>query len=251
MKARHSNRFTRPLALMLLLALPLAAANNPGNQPNDSDSGGNAKDKTPSGSAPAFVYRPPNRGAPARRVGGGTRSINPLSALSPPHIGLTSNAQPQLYWYIASGFQNPLRFRLNAMGDTAPLLEIALEPKPVAGIYGLDLAKHGINLQPGEIYQWVVMLDPLPHQRWHKIVSSGQIERSDATVDLSSVAEPQRPFVAAQNALWYDALEGISKQIEADPRNPLLRRQRADLLAQGGLMEASLLEGDRAADLER
>jgi hypothetical protein len=247
MKASLKKPFNHLLIFVFLIAAPVAMANDAqSDKPKDT-----VKEQNATPRLPAFVYRPPNRGAPKGRVGGGTRSINQLLALAPKHIGLTSSAQPRLYWYIASGFRNPLRFRLNAIGESAPLLEIALAAEPTAGIYGLDLSKHGVSLQPGEIYQWVVMLDPLPHQRWKKIVSAGQIERINGTIDLTALNPEQRPFVAAQNGLWYDALDGISRQVEQDPLNPTPHQQRAELLAQGGLMEASLLDSDRAAALEK
>ncbi len=55
---------------------------------------------------PVFNYQPPNRGAPAQRVGGGTRSISQLSVLAPDHLARTSRARPRLYWYINPGFRN-------------------------------------------------------------------------------------------------------------------------------------------------
>ena len=43
-------------------------------------------------------YNPPSRGAPAGRVGGGTRGLRalPLAALAPSHTGFTLSAQPAL-----------------------------------------------------------------------------------------------------------------------------------------------------------
>src|SRR5437867_13335867 len=53
--------------------------------------------------ASAPVYKPPLRGAPGGRVGGGTRGtqerdIFVLSVLAPDHTGLTTREQPSLFW---------------------------------------------------------------------------------------------------------------------------------------------------------
>jgi len=51
------------------------------------------------------TYRPPLRGAPGGRVGGGTRGIGDefitLLVLAPNHVGLTVQGQPTLYWYLS------------------------------------------------------------------------------------------------------------------------------------------------------
>ena len=124
-----------------------------------------------------MVYQPPNRGAPKARVGGGTRSSNQLLALSPAgHVGLTSSEQPRLYWYLAPGFRNALRLRVAVADAPAPLLDVPLPAQMNGGIQHLDLAQHGLRLVPGPVYQWWVLLEPLPHQGREKVVSSGAIQ---------------------------------------------------------------------------
>ncbi len=47
------------------------------------------------------LYKPPIRGAPATRVGGGTRGPGDkrpsVRVLAPNHVGFTTRAQPELY----------------------------------------------------------------------------------------------------------------------------------------------------------
>ena len=68
---------------------------------------GHAQQKPPAAATPdakatasAPVYKPPLRGAPGGRVGGGTRGTGReafiLSVLAPAHTGLTSSEQPVL-----------------------------------------------------------------------------------------------------------------------------------------------------------
>ncbi|MCB1787522.1 MAG: DUF928 domain-containing protein [Chromatiaceae bacterium] len=192
---------------------------------------------------PAFVYQPPNRGAPAERVGGGTRSISQLEVLAPGHTALTTQATPRLYWYINPGFRNKVRFRIGEAGVTPPLLEILLEPQPNGGIQHIDLAAHKVRLEPGKLYEWGVLLEPFPHQRMPPLVSLGRIVLDDSAAGtLAQVDVRQRPYAAAYKGFWYDALDGVSQQIESANGDPQLRLRRAGLLDQGGLQTAASYE---------
>jgi hypothetical protein len=192
---------------------------------------------------PVFVYRPPNRGAPQRRVGGGTRSLGAfqLQVLAPSHLAYSAEAQPRLYWFLSPGYRNPVRFRLSKVGAPPPLLEIVLPADPSGGIRYLDLAQHDVRLAPGAVYQWAVTLDPLPHQqRWPRVLSHGSVTLAEGKASLlaeASVAE--RPYVAAELGLWFDAFDGISRLVAEDPS---LREERAILLDQGGLGEVAAYE---------
>ncbi len=195
---------------------------------------------------PAFSYQPPNRGAPAQRVGGGTRSINQLSVLAPDHLALTSQAHPRLYWYINPGFRNKLRFRLAEAGVTPPLIEIQLPPQPDGGIQYLDLELHGVSLEAGRRYEWAVVLQPFPHERLPPLVSGGNILLDESAPELQRVAPRERPYLAAQQGYWYDALDWVTRLIDAAPDNTELRLQRALLLEQGGLDSAAMYEKEMA-----
>ena len=61
-----------------------------------------AQSTAPAPGAPAPVYKPPPRGAPGGRMGGGTRGISGaavVSILAPDHVGLTMQEQPSLHWF--------------------------------------------------------------------------------------------------------------------------------------------------------
>lgn len=191
---------------------------------------------------PLFDYRPPDRGAPLQRVGGGTRSISPLSVLAPRHVALTTRTQPRLYWFVSPGFHNKLRFRLSEAGVKPPLLEIQLPPQPDGGMRHLDLKMHDVHLEPGKLYDWGVILEPLPHQRVRPLVSRGRIALDDAYPIPADAPLDQKPYIAAQQGYWYDALDWISRLIDAGEDNATLSHQRADLLEQGNLLSAASYE---------
>ena len=83
----------------LILGFPFSGsgADNPQNKPNQA---GDAGKKITSTSSTVPVYKPPVRGAPGGRVGGGTRGTDQtfvLSVVAPNHTGLTMQEQPELF----------------------------------------------------------------------------------------------------------------------------------------------------------
>jgi Domain of Unknown Function (DUF928) len=229
-----------------LLALGGMAAQSQG-QEAQGGSDGMSGGPPPRVKPPGFVYQPPNRGAPGSRVGGGTRSIHQLLALAPPHVGLSSSDQPRLYWYQAPGFRNRLRFRLGMAGAPAALVDAPLDPQINGGIHHVDLARYGIHLAPGHIYNWWIVLEPDPYQSWTKVVSGGSIELAPPDPNLELASVQLRPYLAARHGLWYDALDGISRLVDDQPDSTLWRLQRAQLLEQGSLMEAAAYDRDLAS----
>lgn len=225
----------------LLSTVLLAMAAAPGHS-EEAASAEAATQQRQQAERPAFVYQPPNRGAPAQRVGGGTRSISQLSVLAPPHTGLTTQLQPRLYWFINPGFRNKVRFRLAEAGATPPLLEIQLPRQPNGGIQYLDLKAHNIRLEPGKLYEWGVLLEPFPHQRLPPLLSHARLAVDDSYAPLQQAPLPQKPYLAAQKGYWFDALDWISQLIEAEGGDAELRLQRADLLEQGELLSAAAYE---------
>ena len=228
------------LATLLLGATPTGFA--------DSASSGDAPcERIAPAAAPTILYQPPHRGAPARRVGGGTRSIGQLTALSPPGFGVSTRTEPRLYWYLDPGYRNGLRFLLRPVDGGPPLLEVAVPPQPDGGIRHLHLGEHGVRLEQGRTYEWAVVLEPEPHQRWPALVSRGLIAVEAPPPALREAALQERPFLAARLGIWYDALEDLSRLMDARGGDRTWRLLRADLLDQGGLRAAAMYERQRTS----
>jgi hypothetical protein len=127
----------------------------------------NAQDSKP-GAKPttmrAPMYVPPKRGAPASRVGGGTRGAGDgapkVLVLAPEHTGLTISEQPNLYWYISKPVTNKLEVSVSNDESLETVLELTLEGSSKAGIQAIDLARHGVKLKPDVEYRWFVALIP-------------------------------------------------------------------------------------------
>lgn len=207
-----------------------------------------AADKdTPSvrNAAPAgIVYKPPLRGAPQARVGGGTRgseSAAVVQVLAPDHVGLTTQAQPTLYWYARTPSVARFEVALIDAEGIDPLLEVETDTGMAAGIQHLNLGDHGVSLQPGVSYQWSVALVVDAHNRSSDLVASGVIERIELDENqdnrIRGSSGLQRVQTLAGEGLWYDALDEVSLLIAASPDDESLQAARNQLLAQVGLEE--------------
>jgi Domain of Unknown Function (DUF928) len=193
------------------------------------------------------VYKPPVRGAPTSRVGGGSRGLGDqlpmLIAVVPDHTGLTVHEQPVLYWYVSKATTAPVEVTLVDPQSPKPLLALLLQPPLAPGMQRVRLAEHGVRLATGVTYQWLVALIRNPNQRSEVIITGGTIQRVPMPAALhATMAQPDqmaRTRQYAEAGLWYDALATISALIEAAPRDTALRQQRAGLLEQVGLAEVA------------
>lgn len=193
------------------------------------------------------VYVPPKRGAPLARVGGGSRGIDDnlpyISVITPEHVGFTSRSQPVLYWYISDAMKTRFEFALINDDDIDPMIEVISEQEMQAGLNSINLADHGVSLEPGVAYQWSVAFVADANKRSADIVSSGQIELLELTAAqkaaLEAVGESERVTIFAREGYWYDSFASLSGLIASDPGNSDLRAQRAALLEQIGLPEVS------------
>ena len=215
-----------------------------------------AANNTAPGAATAILYKPPMRGAPVSRVGGGTRGSGDanfvLNALAPDQTGLTTQAQPTLYWY-ASG-PSAAKLEVSVIADTAELPVLTQDMKLTSGgVQSYDLAKHGITLKPDTEYAWFVSVVTDPTQRSKDITSSGTIRRvaPDPAVQarIAAADERQVPVIYAEAGLWYDAIDALSRLIERYPGDAELHAQRAALLDQVGLPAAAAYERTASASV--
>lgn len=196
------------------------------------------KPNTKSSSEKAPLYRPPSRGAPGGRVGGGTRvpseGLPLLYALVPDHIGLTGESQPVLVWYLSKTTSHPLEFTVIDEDGVAPLIERPLSSPAVPGINIIQSAQYGVELKKGKTYQWFVSLVSDPDRRSRDIVAGGRIEVSGVSPSISKEVQVADPVTAAtlmaQSGFWYDAIGIISTNIQAHPSDRTMRQLRASLL---------------------
>ncbi len=197
------------------------------------------------------VYKPPLRGSPAGRIGGGTRGITEresfsLQVLAPDHIGLTIKDQPCLYWYVSKPIPYPVELTVIERNAVKPLLEKVIKGPDKGGIQSIRLADYALYLRRNVPYKWCVTLVTDPNHRSKDILAGGIITLVEPPPSLLAklkVADSNNaPFIYAEEGLWYDALEAISRMIDASPTNADFRKQRTSLLEQVGLSEVAEFE---------
>lgn len=193
-------------------------------------------------------YKPPVRGAPARRVGGSSRGAESLpfvAVIAPDHVGYTVSEQPALYWFISKA--SPVRVEITLIDSSGvkPVVEASVA-RAEPGVHRFSLADQNVRLKPGEEYQWSVSLVADDGQRSNDVVSQGALKLVAAPPQLASrlaglPRESQAGAYAAEG-IWYDAVAAISESIEQRPADRALRAARAALLEQVGLKDAAAFE---------
>jgi len=181
-----------------------------------------------------LIYKPIGRGAPAGRVDAGSRGdgdeVASLYVLAPEHVGLTTRAQPTLFWFQTAPASLPFEISILIPNDPTPVLHVRRSNATTGGFHHLDLADHGVRLAPGVDYQWVVALVRDPQSRSRDIVSSGWIRYSAPPGSTSSDSA-----AAVRAGYWYDLMTTLFAQITARPGDAQLAADRRDLLTQVGL----------------
>lgn len=195
-------------------------------------------DKQAASSRKEALYQPPQRGAPGGRVGGGTRGpmtdLPLLLVLAPDHIGLTSEVQPRLVWYLSKPTVYPLEFTLIDESGVTPIIEKRLSSPTESGIHIIQLADYDLKLEKGKTYQWFVSLVSDPEHRSADIIGGGMIEVGDVPASLTEELRNANPVEATrlwgQAGFWYDAIGVISTNIQSDPSDAEMHNVRASLL---------------------
>jgi hypothetical protein len=164
--------------------------------------------------------------------------------LAPDHIGYTVQEQPCLYWYISKPITREIEFTVIERNGVKPLLEKVLMGPEKNGIQSICLAEHGVKLSKNIQYKWFVALVTDVEQRSKDILAGGIISMVNPSPALSEKLKADASGVAAASAyaedgLWYDALDTISRMINAAPDRKDLRSQRNALLEQVGLAETT------------
>ena len=90
-----------------------------------------------------------------------------------------------------------------------------------------------------QLIAWV----PDPANRSQDVIASGSIQRiapdAKLTAALAEAKGLDKAAAYAEGGIWYDALEALTNEIDAAPKDKDLRAQRAALLEQAGLKDAA------------
>ena len=192
-----------------------------------------------------LTYEPPLRGAPSSRVGAGTRGIQPetqmaestiVEVLAPEHTGLTISPQPTLYWYVSQKTRVLIEVAIDVEGAYRTVLRIEPVEPSAAGIHAFELGGYNQTLATDTNYLWsaTIVKDPAEEDTAARAV--GAIRRISAPSSLTEKLgqTPGRPsyYIFAEEGIWYDAVETLSRAIDQGQDVVKLRELRAALMEQ-------------------
>jgi len=177
--------------------------------------------------------------------GGGVK-LPSLYVLAPNHTGLTTLAQPSLFWFQSGPAGTRFELTVVEPKKPKPVLRVGVDKADQPGIHRLTLSKYNVTLNPGVMYKWTISLVPDPANRSQDVVASGTIQRTEPdegfTTALAGAEGLDKAALYSDKGFWYDALEVVTNAIDAAPKDKELRRQRATLLEQAGLKDAAASE---------
>ncbi|MEO0457327.1 MAG: DUF928 domain-containing protein [Cyanobacteria bacterium P01_A01_bin.114] len=201
-------------------------------------------------------YRPAPRGIPAQRASGGTRGEppafcttgdQPMTAVSPvENLGFTTEGYPEFQWYMPENTVSHLEFWLyeadTETGVDSPIYQTVFVTSGAEGIATLQLPDTaGLPpLEVGQTYHWTVSAHCDIDAMQADMFVDGWVERVEATPALQTqmaeaASDIERATIAADNSLWFDAIQLLSEQIQHDPSNAEARSELASLLESVGL----------------
>jgi hypothetical protein len=254
------NNIKGVIIIGLILALPfLASALDEGKSKQSDEQIPKGQETKKVAIPDKLVYKPPLRGAPAGRIGGGSRGATEresfsLLVLAPDHIGLTIHDQPFLYWYISKQISHPVELTITERMAIEPFFVKIFEGPSKAGIQTISLADFGVRLRKDVQYKWFITLVTDADHRSKDILAGGIIKLVNIPESLSTKLQTSKnlvtPYVYAEEGLWYDAIQSISEMIDASPNDVNLRKQRISLLEQVGLDEVAEFESKNLPSMQ-
>lgn len=202
-------------------------------------------------SADVPTFEPPTGPYPKRRVGSATRSASAadlagIEALVPEQAGLTLEEYPVLYWFVAKETHGRAELEVIRENAAEPLLETTIHGPFHPGVQRIRLSDYGVGLRPDVTYLWFVTVVPTGTRGSDDRTIGGGVRQVETAAALQSRLEAapaaRVAHVLAGAGIWYDALDALSKRIDAAPGDANLRNQRAALFEQVGLTAAALHE---------
>ena len=179
----------------------------------------------PAKPAAKLNYLPPGKGVPIRREGGATRGGDlrelALSVVTPEHVGWSSTAQPELYWFVSRPVTTTVMFTIIAAGGTAidPLFEGMLAAPSRAGIHAVSLTNLKVMLEGNTDYEWSISLVGDPQSRSRDILASGRIRNvplsAELKAGLAGANDDLRAERLASTGYWYDVVALLRKTAPA------------------------------------
>ncbi|WP_353572016.1 DUF928 domain-containing protein [Candidatus Albibeggiatoa sp. nov. BB20] len=165
-----------------------------------------------------------------------------LLPLASQSIGITTTAQPSLYWFTSEDVGESL-FTIkiaNMENENEGPTEIVLEKdKLAAGIHLFSLQEHALVLAENVLYEWTISLvcDPYNPSSNQTIGGVIKYQNNEILAEAAKSDTKQMANLYQQKKIgWYDAIHAVSSQIDADKslravRAHLNKQEQLDVIA--------------------
>jgi len=198
--------------------------------------------------AMAVDFKPPRRGAPGRREGGGTRDplsciqgSGRLTAIMPQtNFGLTTAAYPRFFWFIPKTRAKVAEFKLVTVDEKTAedtlVYQTTFSITGTTGVASLTLPNNA-TLPPlaiGKDYRWSVAMVCDLNNRNRDIRVDGWIQRTTVepvlTTQLTKANEVDRVRLYANNGIWFDTIASLAELRCAHPKDVALTTSWVELM---------------------
>jgi hypothetical protein len=190
------------------------------------------------------------------QAAGGTRNLIPKVTMIVPEDGtLTFAERPTLYWYVAPTpgeqvnpeFLHGFRLRQDPFGTSPTSGKIIFEQKAIhtkTGLYRFTLPLSVQATESGADRGWSIQLISPPNELGSPTSTSSWINLHNVLVRLekkpAAIAELSKAKTNLEKAriferfgYWYDAFDAYTRWLEANPKDTVARRERANMIEEG------------------
>lgn len=193
-------------------------------------------------------FKPPQRGIPGRREGGGTRDASAcvqgnirLTALLPEtNLGLTTAEYPRFFWVIPKTRAKLVEFSLfetdENLTDRTLVYKTSFAINGNPGVASLTLPGRAMlpPLAVGRDYRWSVAIVCNPENRQRDVKVDGWVQRiaPDASLNsqLAKANSADRVRLYANSGIWFDTLTSLADLRCARPKDTTLAKSWSELM---------------------
>ncbi len=164
----------------------------------------------------------------------GRQSAYPETGAPSDHTGLSFSSSPRLWWRLSEPTDDAIQVTVVDEEAIEPLLRVELPGPHAAGPASIDLARHGLRLEPGVEYRWYVGLLVDRDRPSRNPISAGAIrvvaEADSRRREVADAPAPMRGHTLAKLGIWYDAYDFFAELSRTHPDSGHLARSRDRLM---------------------
>jgi hypothetical protein len=168
-----------------------------------------------------------------------SRQLLPMALVPPKNMGLTVAERPTFWVYLPQ--TSARQVVLSVQKEDASYHSQRIFPVPSsAGIFSLQPPADAPPLKIGETYQWAVVLVCGERPGPNDPATSAWVQRVSPFQSISQGTALDRAFWNGEQGIWYDMVTVLGQELRAQPANPDLTDNWANILKAEGLEVISM-----------